>query len=147
MKGPCCAICKVGSINCDGNGWNPFKSLLTCFWITSRASSTTAAPRYVSEWWRRSTATSKPFSAGAVDGFDRSEAYLGAAVVEDAVEVIQKHVSKFLKGFQPLPSQLIDPTLQIAQHGPFIAVGPQPLQAFLQKVGFHHPSIEGEQIV
>src|SRR6266850_5904499 len=66
MKGPCCAICKVGSINCDGNGWNPFKNLLTCFWITSTASSTTAAPRYVSEWWKPSTATSKPFLEGAV---------------------------------------------------------------------------------
>jgi len=25
MKEPCCAICKVGSINCDGNGWYRFK--------------------------------------------------------------------------------------------------------------------------
>src|SRR5260370_23858941 len=65
MKGPCCAICKVGSINCDGNGWNPFKNSLTCCWITSTASSTTAAPRYASEWWKPSTATSKPFFEGA----------------------------------------------------------------------------------
>src|SRR3981081_2804743 len=65
MKGPCCAICKVGSINCDGNGWNPFKNSLTCCWITSTASSTTAAPRYASEWWKPSTATSKPFLEGA----------------------------------------------------------------------------------
>ena len=34
----------------------------------------------------------------AVDGFHHSEAYFGAAVVEDAVEVIQQHVSEFLKG-------------------------------------------------
>ena len=61
----------------------------------------------------------------AVDGFHYSEAYLGAAVVEDAVEVIQQHIGEFLKGYQPLPSQLIDPTLQIAKHGPFIAVGPR----------------------
>jgi hypothetical protein len=33
----------------------------------------------------------------AVDGFHHSEAYLGAAVVEDAVQVIQQHVGEFLK--------------------------------------------------
>jgi hypothetical protein len=82
-----------------------------------------------------------------VDGFHHPEAYLCAAVVEDAVDVIQEHGREFLKGYQPLPSQLIDSTLQIAQHGSSIAVGPQPLQAFLWKVGFHHPPIEGEQIV
>ena len=80
----------------------------------------------------------------AVDGFHHSKAYLGAAVVEDAVEVIQQHVGEFLKRYQPLPSQLIDPALQVAQHGSFIAVGPQPLQAFLQNLSFHHPPIEGE---
>src|ERR1700676_852323 len=67
----------------------------------------------------------------AVDGFHHSEAYFGAAVVQDPVQVIQQHKGKFLKGCQPLPAQLIDPTLQIAQHGSFIVVGPQPLQAFL----------------
>ena len=45
--------------------------------------------------------------------------------------MIQQHVSEVLKRYQPLPSQLIDPTLQVAQHGSFIAVGPQPFQAFL----------------
>src|SRR5262252_4026297 len=83
----------------------------------------------------------------AVDGFHHPEGYFGAAVVEDAVEVVQQRESEFLKGYQPLPAQLIDPTLQIAQHGSFIAVGPQPFQTFLQKVGFHHPSIQGEQLV
>src|SRR6266704_1356287 len=66
MKEPCCAICKVGSINCDGNGWHPFKNSLTCCWITSTASSTTAAQRYASESWKPSTATSKPSLEGAV---------------------------------------------------------------------------------
>ena len=42
----------------------------------------------------------------------------------------------FGKGWQSLPSQLIDPTLQIAHHGSLIAVGPQALQAFLEKVKF-----------
>jgi transposase len=27
MKGPCCATCRVGSINCAGNGWYPFQKL------------------------------------------------------------------------------------------------------------------------
>jgi hypothetical protein len=67
----------------------------------------------------------------AVDGFHHTEAYFGAAVVQDPVQVIRQHKGKFLKGCQPLPAQLIDPTVQIAHHGPFIAVGPQALQAFL----------------
>src|SRR6266550_1952772 len=67
----------------------------------------------------------------AVDGFHYSEAYFGPTVVEDSVQVIQQHVGEVLKSYQPLPSQLIDPTLEIAQHGSFIAVGPQPLQTFL----------------
>src|SRR6266478_1798365 len=36
----------------------------------------------------------------AVDGFHHSEAYFGAAGVEDAVQVIQQHVSEFLKGYR-----------------------------------------------
>jgi Transposase len=27
MKEPCCATCRVGSINCAGNGWYPFQKL------------------------------------------------------------------------------------------------------------------------
>src|SRR6266404_49042 len=67
----------------------------------------------------------------AVDGFYHSEAYLRATVVQDAIQVIQQHVGEVLKRYQPLPSQLIDPALQVPQHGSFIAVGPLPLQAFL----------------
>src|SRR5215471_19586295 len=66
MKEPCCAICKVGSINCAGNGWYPSKNSLSCYWTTSTASSTTAAPKYPSGWWKPSTATSKPFFEGVV---------------------------------------------------------------------------------
>src|SRR6266566_5267600 len=83
----------------------------------------------------------------AVDSFHHSEAYFRATVVQDSVQVIQQHEREIFKRFQPLPTQLIDPTLQIAQHGSFLAVGPQPLQTFLQKVGFHHPAVEGEQLV
>ena len=65
-EGAMLRYCRVGSINCAGNGWHPFKNSLTCCWITSTASSTTAAPKYLSEWWKPSTATSKPFLEGAV---------------------------------------------------------------------------------
>ena len=61
----------------------------------------------------------------------RNPGYFGPAVIQDAVQVIQQHVREVFKRYQPLPPQLINPTLQIAQHGSFIAVGPQPLQAFL----------------
>ena len=67
----------------------------------------------------------------AVDSFHHSEAYFRATVVQDSVQVIQQHECEILKRYQPLPPQLIDPTLQIAEHGSFIAVGPQPLQTFL----------------
>src|SRR6266436_679900 len=36
----------------------------------------------------------------AVDGFHHSEAYLGAAVVEDSVQVIRQHLGQSLKGWQ-----------------------------------------------
>ena len=67
----------------------------------------------------------------AVDGFHHTETYFGAAVIQDPIQVIQQHLGQFLKGRQPLPSQFIDPALQVAQHRSFIAVGPQSLQAFL----------------
>jgi hypothetical protein len=38
MKEPRCATCRVGSINCAGNGWYPFKDSLTCCWISSTVS-------------------------------------------------------------------------------------------------------------
>src|ERR1039458_7219970 len=62
----------------------------------------------------------------AVDGFHHTETYFGAAVVQDPVQGIQQHLGQFLKGRQPLPSQFIDPALQVAKHRSFLAVGPQP---------------------
>ena len=50
----------------------------------------------------------------AVDGFHRTEAYFGAAVVQNPAQVIDQHVGAFLKGSQPLPSQFIESALQIA---------------------------------
>jgi hypothetical protein len=37
---------------------------------------------------------------------------LGAAVIQDSIQVIRQHLGQSLKGWQSLPSQLIDPTLQ-----------------------------------
>ena len=34
MREPWCAICKVGSINCDGNDCHPFKDWPRCWRIT-----------------------------------------------------------------------------------------------------------------
>src|SRR5215470_15006413 len=65
------------------------------------------------------TAPSKKGFDVAVDGLYHPEGYFGATVVEDAGEVVQQHEREFLKGYQRLPAQLIDPTLQIAQHGSF----------------------------
>ena len=44
---------------------DPFKNSPRCCWITWTASSTTAAPKYLSVWWKPSTATSKLFLEGA----------------------------------------------------------------------------------
>src|SRR5712691_9808797 len=65
MREPWCATCRVGSINCAGNDCHPFKDWPRCWRITWTESSTTAAPKYVSGWWKPSTATSKPFLEGA----------------------------------------------------------------------------------
>src|SRR4029077_5517454 len=56
------------------------------------------------------TPSKKSFDV-AVDGLHDAERYFGAAVIEDAVQVIQQHEGKLLEGCQPLPAQLIDPTL------------------------------------
>ena len=45
MKGPWCATCRVGSINCDGNDCHPFEDSPRCWRITWTESSTTAAPK------------------------------------------------------------------------------------------------------
>jgi hypothetical protein len=42
-----------------------------------------------------------------VDGLDDSEAHLGPAIVQHAVEVLDQHLGEFLKGKQWLPTQLI----------------------------------------
>jgi hypothetical protein len=84
----------------------------------------------VGEIFVASTPSKKGFDV-AVDGFHDPETYFGAAVIQDSIQVIRQHLGQSLKGRQSLPSQLIDPTLQIAHHGSLIAVGPQALQALL----------------
>jgi site-specific recombinase XerD len=45
--------------------------------------------------------------------------------------VIDQHLGQLAKRFQPLPSELIDPGLQIPDHGSFVSVVPQ-ASAFLE---------------
>src|SRR5271157_3286953 len=59
-----------------------------------------------------------------------AQRYLDPAVVQDSLQVIQQHPRQLLHGFEPLPAQLVDPALQVAQHGSLIGVAPQPVQAF-----------------
>src|ERR1700677_4020956 len=57
----------------------------------------------------------------------------------------QQHAGQFLHGFQPLPAQLVDPFLQIIQHGSFVAVIPQMREALLQQVGFENAPVQSKQ--
>jgi len=50
-----------------------------------------------------STPSKKSFDV-AVDGFHHAERYFSAAVIEDAVQVIQQHEGELLEGCQPLPA-------------------------------------------
>ena len=80
----------------------------------------------------------------SVHGFHDPQRDLGPAVVQDAVQVIQDHQGEFLKGPQALPPQLIDPGLEVAQHGSFVAVEPETRQAFLEQIGFEQLAVHGE---
>jgi len=65
------------------------------------------------------------------------KAYFGAAVVSGSRP---GDPAACERGFEKVPTVAIavdNPALQVPQHGSFIAVGPQPLQAFF-RVGFHH---------
>src|ERR1039458_3630091 len=55
-----------------------------------------------------------------VHRFHHSEAYLRAAVVHYTFEVFEQHVGQLLKRRQPLPFQLVHPSAEIIQHGPWI---------------------------
>jgi len=46
-----------------------------------------------------------------------------------------------------LPFQLVDPAVEVAPRCPFIGVGPQPVQAFLQQIGLHHSAVMPEQFI
>ena len=48
-------------------------------------------------------------------------------------------------GFSRCPAQLVDPFLQITQHGSFVAVIPQAREALLQQVGFENAPVQSEQ--
>jgi hypothetical protein len=60
------------------------------------------------------------------------------------MEVIQEGLRQLLEWFQPLPTKLVDPILQIAQHRAFIVVVPEPIQTLFQQVRLHHAPIQRE---
>src|SRR2546430_10083890 len=67
-----------------------------------------------------------------IEGLHYPKADLGPTVVQNAIQVVQQHRSEFLERLQSLPLQLIDPLLQIVEHGSFVVITPQPLQTFFQ---------------
>ena len=79
--------------------------------------------------------------------FSNPRRNLDAAVIQNAVKVVQQHFRQLLEGLQTLPAELIDPSLQIIQHGAFIVVRPQPIQTFFEEVGFKHLPVESKQLV
>jgi phosphatidylserine/phosphatidylglycerophosphate/cardiolipin synthase-like enzyme len=82
-----------------------------------------------------------------VDGFDYSKRNLGAAVIENAIEVIEQHLCQLFERSQPLPTELVNPLLEITKHRPFVAVEPQPIQALFERVSLEQPPIHREQAV
>jgi hypothetical protein len=83
----------------------------------------------------------------AVDGFDDSQRHFGLAVVQDAVDVVNEHPRQFSEGLEPLPPELIDPCLQISNHGAFVSVVPKPVETFFQQAGFEQFPVEDEQLI
>src|SRR6516225_2941921 len=61
----------------------------------------------------------------SIDRLHHAQRHFGSTVVQDPLPVIEQHPSQLLHRLQPLPAQLLDPTLQVAQHGTLIGVGPQ----------------------
>ena len=77
-----------------------------------------------------------------VDGFDDPEGDRVAAVAEDAVEMSLQRRGELLKRWQPLPADAAHPVGEEPARGPFVGVGPEPLDVFLEKVGFKQSAIE-----
>ena len=59
-----------------------------------------------------------------IDGFDHAHRNFSLAVVQDSVQVGQQHSGQFLHGLEPLPAQVVDPLLEVAQHRALILVVP-----------------------
>src|SRR5882672_12363028 len=61
--------------------------------------------------------------------------------------MVQQHPRQLLHGPEPLPAQLVNPALEITQHGSLIGIVPESIQALLQQISLHHPAVEREQFV
>src|SRR5579863_8572249 len=71
----------------------------------------------------------------AVDSFHDTQRDLGPAVVQDAIDMIEQRSRQLPERLQTLPAKLIDPILQIPDHGPLVPVVPQPVQTLLEQIG------------
>ena len=81
------------------------------------------------------------------NSFDDARAHVCPAVVQDSIEVTQKHDGELRKRLEPLPPELVDPAAQVVQHRAFIAIVPEPIQAFLEDVGFEQFPVEREKLI
>src|SRR6516165_5674499 len=76
-----------------------------------------------------------------------AQRHLGSAVVQDPLQVIEQHPCQLLHRLESLPPQLVDPIVQVAQHGTLIGVVPQSVQALLQQIGLHDSSVQREELI
>ena len=61
--------------------------------------------------------------------------------------MVQEHLGQLSEWFQALPTELINPPLQVIEHRAFIMVCPQPIQTLFEEVGFEEFPIEGKQFI
>jgi hypothetical protein len=61
--------------------------------------------------------------------------------------VIQQHSGQLLEEPEPLPAQLIHPTLEIVQHRAFVTVVPEPVHFLFQHIGLEELAVERKQRV
>jgi hypothetical protein len=60
----------------------------------------------------------------SIYGFDHAHRNFSLAVIQYPVQVGQQHSGQFLHGLEPLPAQVVDPLLEVAQHRALILVVP-----------------------
>ena len=61
--------------------------------------------------------------------------------------MVEEHQRQLVERRQPLPTELVDPTLQVIQHGAFVVVGPQAVQTLFEEVSFEYLSVQREELI